>query len=109
MSTPDQICPSLTDFRELAKDANLIPLITELVADSETPISVFGKIQDLGECFLFESAETNEQSGRFSFIGFDPLLRFESKGRTVSITERGEKRSFETTSDPVAELEAILA
>ncbi len=109
MPAPDQISPSLADFCESASEANLIPIVTELVADSETPISVFGKIQDLGECFLFESAETNEQSGRFSFIGFDPLLRFESKGRTVSITERGKKQSFETGTDPVAELETILA
>jgi anthranilate synthase component 1 len=109
MPSSDQISPSLPEFRDLARDANLIPIVTELVADSETPISVFGKIQDLGECFLFESAETNEQSGRFSFIGFDPLLHFESKGRTVSITERGKKRSFETDTDPVAELETILA
>jgi anthranilate synthase component 1 len=103
------VTPSLNQFRDLARDANLIPIVTELVADSETPISVFGKLQDLGECFLFESAETNEQSGRFSFIGCDPLLRFESKGRTVSITERGKKRSFETDTDPVTELETALA
>ena len=72
------ITPSRDEFRDLAKRGNLIPLIVDLVADVETPVSAFAKI-DTGEpCFLFESAERNEELGRFSFIGFDPLVTFSS-------------------------------
>jgi len=48
------------------------------VADVETPVSAFAKIDTGGPCFLFESAERNEELGRFSFIGFDPLVTFNS-------------------------------
>jgi anthranilate synthase component 1 len=72
------ITPTRDEFRDLAKRGNLIPLIVDLVADVETPVSAFAKIDTGGPCFLFESAERNEESGRFSFIGFDPLVLFDS-------------------------------
>jgi len=72
------IFPTRDEFRELAKRGNLIPLIVDLVADAETPVSAFAKIDNGEPCFLFESAERNEESGRFSFIGFDPLVLFNS-------------------------------
>src|SRR5262249_36974742 len=75
------ITPTRDEFRELAKRGNLIPLIADLVADVETPVSTFAKIDNGGPCFLFESAERNEESGRFSFIGFDPIVLFNSTNR----------------------------
>jgi anthranilate/para-aminobenzoate synthase component I len=72
------ITPTREEFRELAKRGNLIPLIVDLVADVETPVSAFAKIDNGQPCFLFESAERNEESGRFSFIGFDPLVLLNS-------------------------------
>ena len=101
--------PSLEEFRLLAKRGNLIPLIVDLVADSETPVSAFAKIDNREPCFLFESAEKNEESGRFSFIGFDPLFIFKSSGSAVSITENGHTQSFETKSDPLTELQKLMA
>ena len=53
-------------------------MIVDLVADVETPVSAFAKIDNGEPCFLFESAERNEELGRFSFIGFDPLVVFNS-------------------------------
>ena len=103
------LTPSLDQFRELARQGNLVPAVIDIVADNETPISAFAKVEGDGECFLFESAETNEQSGRFSFIGFDPILKFQSTGSTISLTEEGKTRTFQTERDPLAELEATMA
>ena len=72
------ISPSRDEFRDLAKRGNLVPVIVDLVADVETPVSAFAKIDNGEPCFLFESAERNEESGRFSFIGFDPIVLFNS-------------------------------
>src|SRR5262249_9814697 len=72
------ITPTRDQFRELAKRSNLVPLVVDLVADVETPVSAFAKIDTGNPCFLFESAERNEELGRFSFIGFDPLAVFNS-------------------------------
>ena len=70
------VTPARDEFRELAKRGNVIPLVVDLVADVETPVSAFAKIDNGQPCFLFESAERNEELGRFSFIGFDPLAAF---------------------------------
>jgi anthranilate synthase component 1 len=102
------IFPSRDDFRALAKRGNLIPLMVDLVADAETPVSAFAKIRGAGPCFLFESAEKNDESGRFSFIGTDPLLIFQSAGSTISITENGRTQSVETKTDPLTELQTLM-
>src|SRR5207244_3778690 len=87
------ISPSRDEFRHLAKHGNLVPVIVDLVADVETPVSAFAKIENGGPCFLFESAERNEESGRFSFIGFDPLVLF---------------NCGDCKSDPLSELQKVL-
>ena len=103
------ITPSRDEFRALTRHGNLVPLIVDLVADVETPVSAFEKIDDGDPCFLFESAEKNEESGRFSFIGFDPIVLFKSVGSTISVTENGKMRTFETKTDPVDELQKLMA
>ena len=88
------ISPSRDEFRDLAKRGNLIPVIVDLVADVETPVSAFAKIDNGEPCFLFESAERNEESGRFSFIGFDPLVLF---------------NAADCSGDPLAKLQQVLS
>ncbi len=88
------ITPTREEFHELATRGNLIPVIVDLVADVETPVSAFAKIDSGGPCFLFESAERNEELGRFSFIGFDPLVTFNSAA---------------SKGDPLIDLRQILA
>jgi anthranilate synthase component I len=102
------ITPSLEQFRSLATQGNLIPLIATFVADVETPISAFAKLRDRGACFLFESAEKNEASGRFSFIGSEPLASVRSRDDTVTITEGGETRVVQIGSDPLGELQNLM-
>lgn len=106
MSTP--ITPSLAEFRELAKGGNLIPVFTELVADVETPVSAFQKLDEGGYSFLLESVEKSEQAGRYSFVGGNPRIVFESHGRQVRITTAGQVRESETSRDPLHELEDLM-
>lgn len=101
--------PSLAEFCSFAEYGNVVPVYTELISDSETPISAFEKLRQPSGSFLFESAEHNESLGRFSFLGFDPQLVFESRGGTITIRENGGTQIFETTSDPLAELEMVMA
>src|SRR5207237_3109877 len=84
--------PSLKEFRRLTEDDNLIPVVTELISDVETPVGAFAKIGLGGFSFLFESAERNEESGRFSFIGIDPLVVISSRGSELTIWERTDGR-----------------
>ena len=74
--------PDLEAARELAREANVVPVGVRLVDDCETPVSAFLKLAggdaDAREpCFLLESAEQG-QVGRWSFLGFKPrsILRW---------------------------------
>lgn len=101
--------PTREKFHALAGRGNLIPVYTEIVADSETPVSAFQKIDHGGHAFLLESAETSDQVGRYSFVGNDPRLIFRSTGRAIEITEQGATRSYEAAGDPLAELQKLMA
>jgi anthranilate synthase component I len=103
------LVPSRKEFRELADQGNLIPVYTEFVADCETPIGVFEKIDNGLRSFLFESAESNDHVGRYSILGSDPLIYFEANGRKIRIEEAGATREFETAQDPLKELENLMA
>jgi len=63
--------PDLNRARELAREANVIPLAYRFVADCETPVSAFLKLRGHGPAFLLESAEQGRM-GRYSFLGFRP-------------------------------------
>jgi len=63
------------------------PVFAALIADSKTPVSAFQKSDGRGFFLLLESAEKNEESGRFSFLGIDSRLIIQSYGRSISISE----------------------
>jgi anthranilate synthase component 1 len=64
--------PELNELKRLSKEGNLVPIYREVVADLETPVSAFLKINHDGNSFLLESVEGGERLARFSFIGTDP-------------------------------------
>ncbi|PJB31425.1 MAG: anthranilate synthase component I, partial [Deltaproteobacteria bacterium CG_4_9_14_3_um_filter_65_9] len=70
------IVPDKEQFVRQAEDGTLIPVFTEFHADLETPVSAYLKISARfpTDHFLLESVEGGEKWGRYSFIGFDPLL-----------------------------------
>ncbi len=62
--------PTEKAFTELAARYNVIPVCTEILADTETPVSLLQKIIPGNDpLFLFESVQGGEQWGRYSFMG----------------------------------------
>ena len=106
--TPIPISPTLAEFHDLAKQGNLIPVSTELIADAETPVSALEKIDDCGYSFLLESVEKSAQAGRYSFVGAKPRLIFESHGRSIRVTDDSGMREYEATIDPLEELQQLM-
>jgi anthranilate synthase component I len=100
--------PPKEAFLKLAEHGKLVPVYTEFVADYETPVGVLEKIDDGRRTFLFESAETSDHVGRYSFLGSSPRVYFESRGSKIRIEENGTVREFETDSDPLAELRKLM-
>jgi anthranilate synthase component I len=75
--------PSPTEFAELAQSYTVVPVWREILADLETPVSVFLKLVGNGEGFLLESVEHGERWGRYSFVGRDPSLTMIAQGGAV--------------------------
>ncbi|MCX8035681.1 MAG: anthranilate synthase component I [Candidatus Sumerlaeia bacterium] len=101
--------PSIEEFAEKARAGNLIPVYEEILADMETPVSAFLKIAGQSRhAFLLESVEQGENIGRFSFLGSDPELVFECRGKQVTITEQGERRRIEVERAPLNQLREVL-
>ena len=62
--------PDLEDFRVLARDRRVIPVVRRLLADGETPVGLYRKLaQERAGTFLLESAEHGRSWSRFSFVG----------------------------------------
>jgi len=104
-----QLTPTLGEFIELAKQGNVIPVFADFIADGETPVSAFKKLERGGYSFLFESTEKNDVSGRFSFVGVDPRVVLKSYGCEVRIIEEGKEQRLETSGDPLDEVRKLMA
>jgi anthranilate synthase component 1 len=104
--------PTLDEFREQTKQGSLIPVWTEVLADTETPVSAFYKIGHGREYgFLLESVEGGEHLARYSFLGTDPRLIFRSRGNEGAIYEDGKVTNIDLkpgVRDPLHVLKEIL-
>jgi anthranilate synthase component I len=72
-AAPAAVEPSPERARELAAEANVVPVRYRFVDDCETPVSAFLKLRAAfdGPAHLLESAEQG-RLGRYSFLGFRP-------------------------------------
>ncbi|MBE0466221.1 MAG: anthranilate synthase component I, partial [Candidatus Desulforudis sp.] len=82
------VLPTAVEYRKLARTHNLIPVFSEWMVDTETPISIFKRISSDGPCFLLESVEGGENLGRYSFMGYDPLWTLDFKDAQGTIRTR---------------------
>ncbi len=103
------IHPSLEEFKQKAKQGNLIPVYREILADMETPVSAFLKIDDGKYSFLLESVEGGEKWARYSFLGSRPEVVVRSFGRTVEVIRNGKKEMRTFEHDPLEAVRDILA
>jgi anthranilate synthase component I len=99
--------PSLDGFKAKASQGNLIPVYREIMADLETPVSAFLKLDRGAYSFLLESVEGGEKWGRYCFLGSEPSILFQSKGSRVEITREG-RREVQEGVDPLAALRQLM-
>jgi len=101
------ITPTLEEYRSYARGSNLVPVTREILADLDTPVSAFAKLDRGDAAFLLESLEGGETWGRYSILGFRPSIEFRSKGGVVEI-RRGERTERVESLDPLESLRALL-
>ncbi len=68
-------------------------IIEELEGDTLTPISIFQRMSGRKK-FLLESSLKHEKSGRYSFIGADPVMELKGEGNRTAVTARGKTEVF---------------
>ena len=105
---PKSLFPSEEKFAAEAVTHSVVPVWIELVADSETPLSVLSKLGTSEPSFLLESAEQSDLIGRYSFVGAGARAVISSRGETITLTDRNGTRSW-TAPDPLKELETLMA
>jgi len=64
--------PTLEEIKNYKGNGNIIPIYREIIADLETPVSAFLKVNRGGYSFLLESVEGGQRLARYSFIGTEP-------------------------------------
>lgn len=90
------ITPSCNEIEALSGQYNIIPICKEIFADVITPIALLRKISQISSrYFLLESIEGGEKWGRYSFLGFYPIVHVTCKDRTVTV-DNGERQVFRT-------------
>ena len=101
--------PDIDEFRNLAEQANVIPVCMEMLADTETPVSLLRKFyKNNTSVFLFESVEGGERWGRYSFLGVSAKTHIRIFPKFVEVCENGSCRQIPHNGDPFAVLRILM-
>lgn len=81
--------PSLEEFNYFKETGkySIVPVSREIFSDIRTPIEVLNILRQVSRhVYLLESAEDAEKWGRYTFLGFEPLLEFVCENGKITIT-----------------------
>lgn len=106
--------PDFEEFTRLVQQARsegqrFVPVFRQLTADTLTPVTAWQRLSDGPWSFLFESVVGGEKVGRFSFVGSNPFLSITAWSKRVSIRRADGSQEDWDSSDPLKDLDALLA
>jgi len=97
-----------SEFKALAGQGyNRIPLMREVLADLDTPLSTYLKLANGPYSYLFESVQGGEKWGRYSMIGLPCSKVIRINDHDVTILQDGETPETLTVEDPLAWIEQL--
>lgn len=97
-----------TEFKKLASQGyNRIPLMREVLADLDTPLSTYMKLCAAPYSYLFESVQGGEKWGRYSIIGLPAKKIITAHSKQIVIKQEGNIIDEYTVDDPLAEIERL--
>src|ERR1700722_6085082 len=99
--------PDIPTFSSSAKNADIIPVYRQLLADHLTPVTAFEVLGRDANAFLLESVVGGEKIARYSFIATNPSLLYTATGPKAVIVQRGEAAKEFATTDPLTDLAKI--
>ncbi len=101
--------PGRSKYLQLTREKNVIPVGVEILADTETPVSLLKKVQNRQKSvFLFESVEGGERWGRYSFLGASARTHLRIFRKTVKISENGFEREILHNGNPLGVLRSFM-
>ena len=101
------ITPKYDEIQNYLKDYSLIPICKEIYSDVITPISLLRRMETLDKnFFLLESVEGGEKWGRYSFLGYNPVLHVSCKDGVV--TQISGEIKMECDTDGMTTLRNLL-
>jgi len=102
--------PDKAQYLRLAEAYRVVPVCTQILADTLTPVSLLGRFYEgKGPIFLLESVEGGERWARYSFLGFSAHLMVRVFADRVDIEEAGTLRSTPHGGNPFQVLRELLA
>ena len=105
------IIPTCEEILNLSRQYDIIPICREVYADIVTPITLLRRIAGRSRRFyLLESIEGGEKWARYSFLGYDPVMRVTCRNGLVTIESSMQEIPSQTitTSQPLQVLREIL-
>jgi anthranilate synthase component 1 len=78
--------PSRSEFEDLARSHSVVPVWKEVLADAQTPVAAFLRLDPKPNGFLLESVEGGERWARYSFLGGDAFAQVRARGRDVKVS-----------------------
>jgi anthranilate synthase component I len=92
---------TLAQFEQLKSAGyNLIPVYRQRLADTDTPLSVFARLQQHQQAYLFESVEGGENWARYSIIGLGESTVFSCNAGELTVQYSDGRVETQTCSDP---------
>lgn len=80
------IIPSVEEISKYQGKYNMVPISEEIYADVVTPITLLRRLSTISKnYYLLESIEGGSRWGRYSFLGFNPLMHVTCKNHKVTI------------------------
>lgn len=95
-------------FEQLNTSYNRVPLVREVFADLDTPLSVYLKLANNPYSYLFESVQGGEKWGRYSIIGLGCRTRLKVFGHEVTVETDSQIIDQQTVDDPLQYIEDYM-
>jgi anthranilate synthase component 1 len=101
--------PDKDRYCHLAKKFNVIPVCTQILADTLTPVALLKKFYtDQAPVFLLESVEGGERWGRYSFLGVSAHCHIRVYADRVEIEHQNNLEKVPHAGDPLQVLKALM-
>ena len=89
----------------LSQGYNRVPIVRQVLADLDTPLSTYLKLANAPYSYLFESVQGGEKWGRYSIIGMPSRTIIKISGNEAEVSTDYKIESTETVDDPLEWIE----